>query len=452
MLSRAGTTPSGRPRTGVDGRILGLPHGPSLGILPEADLERLIAAVRDRLGETELEAVPGPATLLAARRPEDDLPLDGSAGWLALAWPAEEVLEVATEARRPATLSDLETATRLADALAQVGAVGAAVRALDVPEPVRPLREAETLLANTRKHVVLEVPSEAATAEALIEILRAGDGAADGRPPASALIETRSLEHERLGAAVLLARAGLPLVLAVEPCLGRDGLGGALTSALTEGLGAAATIRSRAPEARIVLAARALRVRGAPAGSAALRFQMAFVQAAHRLGLPVGVEALATGSRASDWRAGAEGGLGMTAAWMTGPDLVLGAGLRDGGRAFSPVGLLLDTEAFDLVRPIPLGIAVDEETLAVEVIEKVGPGGHFLGEPHTLRHMRETWTSRFMDRDTWEAWEGKGRPEPPDHARERALALLAEHRPSPLPEAVRARIEEVIAERERHRD
>ncbi len=436
-----------------EGRILGLPHGPSLGILPEADLERLLAAVRDRLGETELEAVPEPVPLLAGRRPEDDLPLDGSTGWLAVAWSAEEVLEGADDARRPGTLSDLEVATRLADALAQVGAVGAAVRPLDVPEPIRPLREAQTLLENTTKHVLLEVPSEAATAEALIEIVRAAaEAPTPERAPASALLPTGLSREERLEAATLLAGAGLPIVLAVEPSLGRDGLAGALTSALAEGLGTAAALRSRSPEARIVLVARALRAGGVPAGSAALRFQMAFVQAAHRLGLPVGVEALATGSRTSDWRAGAEGGLGMTAAWMTGPDLVLGAGLRDGGRAFSPVGLLLDTEAFDLVRPIPLGIAVDEETLAVGVIEKVGPGGHFLGEPHTLRHMRETWTSRFMDRDTWEAWEGKGRPEPPDHARERIPTLLAAHRPSPLPEAVRARIEEVIAERERYRD
>jgi trimethylamine--corrinoid protein Co-methyltransferase len=185
--------------------------------------------------------------------------------------------------------------------------------------------------------------------------------------------------------------------------------------------------------------------------SHAVRFLMAFVQAAHALGLPAAVEALATGSRASDWQAGMEGGLGATACWMAGPDLVLGAGLRDGGAAFSPVGLLLDTEAFDLVRPIPLGFPVDEEVLAVEVIEKVGPGGHFLAEPHTLRHMREAWSSRFMDRDTWEAWEERGRPEPPDHARERARELLAEERPSTLGPETEIRIEEVIAAHARRR-
>lgn len=436
------------------GRILALPHGPALEILAPADLERLLAHVRRALGERglDLPGSPGPL-MLAGRDPACDLPLDGRAGWLGLGWSADEILELETDSRRPTTLTDLEEAARLADALPQVGVVGPAVRALDAPEPIRPLREFHALLAHTTKHVQIGLPADAATVEAALGIAHivAGDEREmRERPPFSALARAGGLEGERLEAAVMLARAGLPLGVVVEPVLAGS-LATTLGRALQEVLAAAALALARAPEARVFLASRALRAGpdGVPAGSAALRFQMAFVQVAHHLGFPAAVEALATGSRASDWRAGAEGGLGMTAAWMTGPDLVLGAGLRDAGRAFSPVGLLLDTEAFDLVRPIPLGIAVDEETLAVDVIEKVGPGGHFLGEPHTLRHMRETWTSRFMDRDTWETWEGKGRPEPPDHARERARELLTTHEPEPLPPALDDRIREVIAERER---
>ncbi|GBC86343.1 hypothetical protein HRbin12_00330 [bacterium HR12] len=439
------------------GRILALPHGPGLGILSQGDLERLVERVRRALADRglELPSSGAPGLVLAGREPACDLPIDGRTGWLGLAWPAAEIVELGTDARRAAGIEDLERAALLADALPQVGVVGPAVRALDVPEPVRPLRELHALLNRTTKHVLTEVPRDEATAEAVVEIARilATEEGLRGRPPLSALAPAEGLQGERLEAAVALARAGLPLGLVVEPALA-ESLAVTLANALEQALGAAARVLGRVPEARLFLAARVLRT-GAhrvPAGSAALRLQMAFVQVAHHLGFAAGVEALATGSRASDWQAGAEGGLGMTAAWMTGPDLVLGAGLRDGGRTFSPVGLLLDTEAFDLVRPIPLGIAVDEETLAVEVIEEVGPGGHFLGEPHTLRHMRETWTSRFMDRDTWETWEGKGRPEPPDHARERAAELLSTHEPAPLPPDVDARLREVIAAHERRGD
>jgi trimethylamine--corrinoid protein Co-methyltransferase len=111
--------------------------------------------------------------------------------------------------------------------------------------------------------------------------------------------------------------------------------------------------------------------------------------------------------------------------------------------------MLLDTELFDLVRQIPLGFDVDDEALAVEVIDEVGPGEHFLGEQHTLHHFRQTWMSRFMDTSTWEAWEAAGRPEPPVHAAERTRQLLATHEPAPLPAGVEHEISEVIA---RHAD
>jgi trimethylamine---corrinoid protein Co-methyltransferase len=81
----------------------------------------------------------------------------------------------------------------------------------------------------------------------------------------------------------------------------------------------------------------------------------------------------------------------------------------------------------------------------------VGPAEHFLGEQHTLHHFRETWTSRFMDTSTWEAWEEAGRPEAPDHAREQARETLASHVAAPLEPEVAARIEEVIAEHVRDR-
>jgi trimethylamine--corrinoid protein Co-methyltransferase len=144
-----------------------------------------------------------------------------------------------------------------------------------------------------------------------------------------------------------------------------------------------------------------------------------------------------------------EDGLSSFTSWLAGADMLSAAGMLHGGRVFSPAEMLLDTELFDLVRTISLGFEVDEETLAVEVIEKVGPGEHFLGEAHTRRHMREAWTARFMNKDTWEAWEETGRPEPRDRARERALELMASHEPVPLASGVEERILEVIAEHER---
>jgi trimethylamine:corrinoid methyltransferase-like protein len=209
-------------------------------------------------------ALRGPARL-AARDPAFDLEL-GELGWLGLAWPAADVLELEGDRRRPSTLADLREATRLADALPQVGVVGAAVRALDVDPEARPLRELQTLLAGTTKHVQVEVPPDGRTAEALLEISRAAGAGSSDRPVVSALLDAdEPNEPDRVRAATVLAGAGVPVGLVVHPAVGapEEALGAALGRALR----AAAELASRAPDATVFLAARAVRVGGAPAGA-----------------------------------------------------------------------------------------------------------------------------------------------------------------------------------------
>jgi len=350
---------------------------------------------------------------------------------------------------------------RLADAQPQVGVVGPTPPATDLPEPTRAFHELRALLAATSKHVEVEVPPDAATARALLAIAEAaGDGTTLAeRPIVSAVVPLASplaLDGAVLEAAAALAAAGVPCGFVAAPVAGVSApatLPGALVTAAASALAGVVALQSLAPGTPTFLGTAGLAVAGGaaprPGGAHGPLFQMAWTQLARRLGLPSRVEAVATGARFSDWQAGMEGGLTGVASWMTGPDLLSGAGLRDGGRIFSAVAMLLDTELFDLVRRIPLGFAVDEDALALEVIEKVGPGDHFLGEPHTLRHMREMWTARFMDTDTWEAWEEARRPQPPERAHARALETLETHEPVPLPAEAEARIREVIAEHER---
>ena len=67
-------------------------------------------------------------------------------------------------------------------------------------------------------------------------------------------------------------------------------------------------------------------------------------------------------------------------------------------------------EATAFVERIARGIEVTPETLAVDVIDGVGPGGHYLGESHTLKHFKtEFWFPRLIDRERWEDWENAGK-------------------------------------------
>ncbi len=69
---------------------------------------------------------------------------------------------------------------------------------------------------------------------------------------------------------------------------------------------------------------------------------------------------------------------------------------------------------------------VDEDTLALDAIAQVGPGGQFLGSKHTRRHMREVqWRPTLLNRDSRENWVAGGALDLAERARRKALALLA---------------------------
>src|ERR1700690_2757215 len=160
-------------------------------------------------------------------------------------------------------------------------------------------------------------------------------------------------------------------------------------------------------------------------------FGMASGELADQYCVPLSMGAFATGAHVPDWRAGLENGLAALAACVGRADMLLGMGLLAGSRIWSYEQLLLDAEILGLVRGICRGIPVDEESLAVDVIRSVGPGGDFLSEPHTRRHMRERWRPALIDRRP-PAPDGAPRVDAGERANERALGLLATAPGAPL--------------------
>jgi len=110
-------------------------------------------------------------------------------------------------------------------------------------------------------------------------------------------------------------------------------------------------------------------------------------------------------------------------------------GELDFGLSASYEQLVIDDEIAGQILRIVRGFEVNEETLAVNVIHEIGPGGHYLEHEHTYRHFRqELWVPRLTDRRTWEEWETEGKKDILARARERVEQLLASHKPIPLPE------------------
>jgi len=108
-------------------------------------------------------------------------------------------------------------------------------------------------------------------------------------------------------------------------------------------------------------------------------------------------------------------------------------GMLELGITFDLTQLVIDNEIARMVRIAIKGIEVNDETIALEAIKQVGPGGNFLSAKHTLRHMKEQSHSKLIDRKMRESWESSGSKDMVERAHEELLSILKNHKPEPLP-------------------
>jgi trimethylamine--corrinoid protein Co-methyltransferase len=123
--------------------------------------------------------------------------------------------------------------------------------------------------------------------------------------------------------------------------------------------------------------------------------------------------------------------------------------LLNGSLIWSFEQMIMDCEIFDIIRHMMKGIVVNEETLALDIIRGVGPGGHYLSQKHTLEHMKDLWIAALMDRRPYSEWIKK-RDNASDWAREKAKEILKTHMPGPLDYKVESELKRIIQSSEKN--
>jgi trimethylamine--corrinoid protein Co-methyltransferase len=159
----------------------------------------------------------------------------------------------------------------------------------------------------------------------------------------------------------------------------------------------------------------------------------ALAQMAQYIKLPYFGTAGCSDAKLPDSQAAAEATLSCQSAALSGANLIHDCGLLDHGCLASPAYMVLVNEVLHMINHFVRGIQVDEETLAVDVINKVGPGGHYMEEEHTLKYFREVWYSNLFDRSNYDSWLEQGGRRFQERLREQTLLKL-EHRAPPLSE------------------
>ncbi len=174
---------------------------------------------------------------------------------------------------------------------------------------------------------------------------------------------------------------------------------------------------------------------------------VASAQIAHFYGIPCRGTASATDSKLLDIQAGHEKASVLTMAALGGVNKIFYPGTMEGALTVSKESLVIDDEIVGGLYRVLEGVDVNRTTLALDVIDTVGPSGHFLGQRHTMRFLeREQFIPKLGDRLTRQAWERDGSKGMAQRAHEKVEEVLAQHEVDPLEPHVEAELERIVHE------
>jgi trimethylamine--corrinoid protein Co-methyltransferase len=171
----------------------------------------------------------------------------------------------------------------------------------------------------------------------------------------------------------------------------------------------------------------------------------AAAELAHFLGVPFMGTAGASESKRVDSQAALEISLQILTSALSGASLAHDVGFLDCADIGSLDLLVLSDEVIAMTRRMTRGIEVSPKTIMFDLIEKVGPGGHFMAEPESVALCRnEIWMPRLGDRSTYAAWEQKGSKSMETRIHERLAKILSTHQAPPLPGQVLDEIQAIL--------
>ena len=421
------------------------------------DRQTTVARIPGSVVEKALSTAPHAFTL-GARNPEYDLPLDGEHVYISSDGCGVFYRDPATGHVRSSRKEDLENCAKVVQALDNVSATSAVVSAQDCPTETRVLHEFDACVRSSEKHNIVVSIKEDWEARSLIKMAEALAGGAEElkrRPMFTAIICTVSpLHQERFGMdlALVLAEAGIPVSFYPMPILGATGpvtIAGSAVVNNAEFVSGATLVQLAHPGAKVIHGGgpTAMEMRsGAYASNSpeALLLRSCQGHMADFYGVPAWYGAGATTAKEPGIQSAYENTLAMFMAYANGADVTFGTGLLDGSRILCLENMVVDDEIIGMVKRILTGIEISEETLAVDLIKKMGFNGNYLFDNHTRAHVRELWQAKLGETGSYDAWKNAGAMSTTEKAQEKVAAILAAE-PAPFPADLGAEFDAIIA-------
>ena len=424
----------------------------------EVDENSKIVKFSRAMVEESLRLAPKNFTL-GARRPGWDLSMNAGECTLMIDGEGTSVIDRKTGKHRPSTFDDWLEATRVIDALDEFGVYWDMVMRGDGEESISSeVKHWRHIFSSFSKHVQDASPN-AEFSPWLVEIIQAifGDKETVRRThPFSFIICPQSpleIEERRTDAYLELLGWDIPIAVMPMPLMGSTGPGNMISMTVLgncEVLAMLCLIQAADPGTPFIYSP-ALAVMNPRTGSYSAGaienglLSSAAIEMARYYGLPVegtvgGTDTYAPGIQASYERA-----MNYLIPMLSWPDLIVGPGLLGGSMILSLEQLVIDAEVFRMSKQAHRGILTNDEMWLDDVIQRVGPGGHFLGEKSTAANMRsgEWLIPRLGVHDAKQSWELAGKKDILEEAREKVELLLSTHKPLPLSDEVEKELDKI---------
>ena len=398
-----------------------------------------------------------------ARNPADDFIMEPNRVGFTTFSGCINVIDPHTRELRRAPKKDCGDLLRVCDALDEISVAARAVNSTDVMGQVQSVHNLEAILNNTGKHIFLGADS-VRNLQVMVDLASASVGGREifeKRPIFTVSVCPISpLTLGENACDVIMACAELGLGILILPMA----LSGGTSSASLAG-----TLVTHNAEVLSTIVLAQLIKKGTPCtyGSTStildLRFGTSAIgspeygminaslsKMAQYYRLPGWVGGGATDSKEPDIQSGYEFTLSATLSALSGGNIIFGSGVLEQGLTMDYAKLIMDAEMIRMIQVALGGVVVNDETLAMDVIHEVGPGGAYIAHEHSLRNMRSQSRVNLFDRrsrDDWmEATQGKNVR---DRAYARAIEILENHEPYALPGNASEAMKEIVDEYER---
>jgi len=397
--------------------------------------------------------------IYGARNPKYDLVLEpGGETYCRPLTGAEGYIDVETGKYRMAKMSDVKDWARLVDALDNISYC-AVPYPDDVPADTRDIRVMPVVLENTEKHILLQ-PYSGEHMECMIELALAVMGSEEElkkRPILTVLTSVLSplqLEEYATDIMLIAGKHGIPVEINSAAIAGGTApvtVAGVTLLSHAEVLAGIAIAEIANPGAPIVYRPLPLFLDMSSGGVLDATVENAMMAAAQvqlireTYGIPTNMFGQIADALITDGQSMIERVFNTLLPALAGANIVSGAGSLEHTYTLDPVQLVIDDEILGMTYRMLRGFEVNDDTLGLDALARVGPGGNFLADKHTLKYFKaEYFRPHIFNRRSREIWQSEGERDLNENARQRAITILREHKPSPLAEDIVNELDSII--------